>query len=122
MQITVRIDHRILRFEVSVDYWAFVEVLYGQYQTTNVELSCSAGANSYIRQKIEEVSSLDIVHQQIDEMCIFICLVQLDYEGVVNYLQDLFLRDEKLLHLMLQYNIFFNTFQCIHFFGLLILY
>lgn len=73
-------------------------------------MSSGAVANSKFRQKIEKVASLNIVHQHVDKMAVFVGLVQLDNKRTVDNLKDLLLALNELLHLVLDNDVFLDTF------------
>ena len=58
-----------------------MKILNGQKQTAEVELSHAVVAYSNFWQEVEEVSSLNIVEEEVNKMALFVCVVEFDDEG-----------------------------------------
>ena len=91
VEISIGINNCVFGFEISVNYWIFMEILYGEHEASEVELGGCCAAYAYLWEEIEEISAFDIAEQKIDEVAVFVGLVQFYDEGAVYYLQDLFL-------------------------------
>ena len=88
-----------------------MQILNAQKQAAKVKLCGDAVTAAGVLQKIKKIATLDITEQQIDEVCIFVGLMQLDNERTVDSLQNLFLAFDKLLHFLPDHYVFLYAFQ-----------
>mmetsp|Transcript_52872 Transcript_52872/g.152397 ORF Transcript_52872/g.152397 Transcript_52872/m.152397 type:complete len:275 (-) Transcript_52872:1812-2636(-) len=84
LQVSLRIEHHILRFEVSVDDSALMERFQDQRKGANIELRLLAAQHVHAPAvAIEELSACDELHQDINTGGCGEGLHHADHEGVV---------------------------------------
>ena len=65
VEISICINNCIFRFEISVYNGTFMEIFYGDHETSEVEL-CWYAVYSYLWEEIEEISPFNVAEQKID--------------------------------------------------------
>lgn len=86
--VTVSVHQDVLRFEVSVEDLAIVEVAQSQRNLGGIKLSLVLGEALHLRKVLEELPSLNKVHHKVNPERLLEDVVHTNDERVVHLQQD----------------------------------
>ena len=90
-----------------------MKILNTQKKTAEVKLGSIGVANPDFRQEIKEVTSFDVIEQNVDKVTVFVSVVKFHDERTADGLKNLFFSPDKLLHFVFDDYVLLYTFQSV---------
>lgn len=118
MEIPVLANNCVFRLQVSIYDTFRVQIFNANKQTGQIKSTCVEIQQPNLSQNIEEITSVNEFHQQVNEMLVFEGGLELDDQGKVYLDHYCSLLLNKNFHLVFHYHIFFNAFNCILYIGI----